>query len=404
MPKLKAIQRILHPDERAAWRVCATVTVRGELPMKRETPALPNGFRWTRRNCVRIASAASAVVLARITTEADLAFAQSVRPLTHVPPDAILINANENPLGPCAQACSAMADLGVRGGRYEYGMTTELLKTFAEMEGLKPEYVRAYAGSSEPLHYMVLAFTSPEKSLVMGDPAYEAPMQAASFSKAKILKVPLTKNYAHDVKAMVAADHGLHVMRIVFGQRHLQNLCFAKRRGLHRSLIRGISHDQALLGRRKGQHHVVQRLARAGIGAHILWLESLHFRECFQEFRCHSIFVAAAPDAKISHGRAGLRARAQGIFVGIDQNRIGRNVCERANSLSEGQIRFCCDAGQNHGGSSGGYPYKVSTGNTESIWKSRRFAFHRKFTSQACCSGHVPGRTLVWAQYTLDCF
>jgi len=53
---------------------------------------------------------------------------------------------------------------------------------------------------------MVLAFTSPEKSLVMGDPAYEAPMQAASFSKAKILKVPLTKNYAHDVKAMVAAD------------------------------------------------------------------------------------------------------------------------------------------------------------------------------------------------------
>ena len=174
--------------------------------MKRETPALPNGFRVTRRNFVRIASAASAVVLARITTEADLAFAQRVRPLTNVPPDAILINANENPLGPCAQACSAMADLGVRGGRYEYGMTTELLKTFAEMEGLKPEYVRAYAGSSEPLHYMVLAFTSPEKSLVMGDPAYEAPMQAASFSKAKILKVPLTKNYAHDVKAMAAAD------------------------------------------------------------------------------------------------------------------------------------------------------------------------------------------------------
>src|SRR5882757_3706072 len=182
--------------------------------MKRETPALPNGFRVTRRNFVRIASAASAVVLARITTEADLAFAQRVRPLTNVPPDAILINANENPLGPCAQACSAMAELGVRGGRYEYGMTTELLKTFAEMEGLKPEYVRAYAGSSEPLHYMVLAFTSPEKSLVMGDPAYEAPMQAALYSKAKVHKVPLTKNYAHDVKAMVAADPNAGVLYI----------------------------------------------------------------------------------------------------------------------------------------------------------------------------------------------
>jgi len=182
--------------------------------MKRETPVLPNGYRVTRRSFVRIASAASAVALARITTEADLAFAQRVRPLTNVPADAILINANENPLGPCAQACSAMADLGVRGGRYEYGMTTELLKTFAEIEGLKPEYVRAYAGSSEPLHYMVLAFTSPEKSLVMGDPAYEAPMQAASYSKARILKVPLTRNYAHDVKAMVSADPNAGVLYI----------------------------------------------------------------------------------------------------------------------------------------------------------------------------------------------
>src|SRR5258708_12611790 len=163
MPKLKAIQRILRPYKRAARHVCATATLRGELPMKRETPALPNGFRVTRRNFVRIASAASAVALARITTEADLAFAQRVRPLTNVPPDAILINANENPLGPCAQACSAMADLGVRGGRYEYGMTTELLKTFAEMEGLKPQYVPPYPAPTNPLTYMVLPFTSPDK-------------------------------------------------------------------------------------------------------------------------------------------------------------------------------------------------------------------------------------------------
>src|SRR6202040_3596898 len=182
--------------------------------MKPETLALPNGNRVTRRTFVRIASAASTVALAPITTEADLAFAQRVPPPTNVPADAILINANENPLGPCAQACSAMADLGVRGGRYEYGMTQELLKTFAEIEGLKPEYVRAYAGSSEPLHYVVLAFTSPEKSLVMGDPAYEAPMRAASDSKARLFKVPLTKNYAHDVKAMVGADPNAGVLYI----------------------------------------------------------------------------------------------------------------------------------------------------------------------------------------------
>jgi histidinol-phosphate aminotransferase len=173
--------------------------------MQRETLALPKGYRVSRRSFVRIASAASAVALARITTEADLAFAQR-RIARDIPADAILLNANENPLGPCAQACSAMSELGAKGGRYEFGLTQELVKIFAEIEGLKTEYVRAYAGSSEPLHYAVLAFTSPEKSLVMGDPAYEAPMRAASYSKAKVFKVPLTKNYAHDVKAMVGAD------------------------------------------------------------------------------------------------------------------------------------------------------------------------------------------------------
>src|SRR5258707_6504619 len=181
--------------------------------MQRETLAQPNEYRVSRRRFVRIASAASAVALARITTEADLAFAQR-RIARDIPADAILINANENPLGPCAQACSAMADLGAKGGRCEFGMTQELVKTFGESEGLKPEYVRAYAGSSEPLHYAVLAFTSPERSLVMGDPAYEAPMRAASYSKAKLLKVPLTKNYAHDVKAMVSADPNAGVLYI----------------------------------------------------------------------------------------------------------------------------------------------------------------------------------------------
>jgi histidinol-phosphate aminotransferase len=99
-----------------------------------------------------------------------------------------------------------MAAVAPKGGRYKFELTQELIKTFADIEGLKPEYVRAYAGSSEPLHYTVLAFTSPEKSLVMGDPAYEAPTRAAAYSGAQIRKVALTKDYAHDVKAMATAD------------------------------------------------------------------------------------------------------------------------------------------------------------------------------------------------------
>jgi len=79
-------------------------------------------------------------------------------------------------------------------------------ETLAEMESLKPTYVQAYAGSSAPLHQAVIAFTGPEKAFVTADPGYEAGENAAKFIGAKVIRVPLTKTYAHDVKAMAAAS------------------------------------------------------------------------------------------------------------------------------------------------------------------------------------------------------
>jgi histidinol-phosphate aminotransferase len=125
--------------------------------------------------------------------------------------DAVMIDSNENPLGPCATAREAVVDQVSQGGRYLGWMTDDLEKTFAGMEGLKREYVRAFPGSGGPLHYSVLAFTSPTKSYVTADPGYESGMHAAKISGARVLKVGLTKAYAHDVKAMLAAapDAGL---------------------------------------------------------------------------------------------------------------------------------------------------------------------------------------------------
>jgi len=55
------------------------------------------------------------------------------------------------------------------------------------------------------LHWSVLAFTSPTRPLVTADPGYEAGESAARFVGAKVIRVPLTKAYAHDVKAMASA-------------------------------------------------------------------------------------------------------------------------------------------------------------------------------------------------------
>ena len=165
---------------------------------------LSNG---SRRTFLQLSAAATAAMAFRIATEASLAAEE--RNVFH--PGAVVIDANENPLGPCEAARKAIVDMAAQGGRYSYWLKEEFIKTFAEMESLKPEYLRVFPGSSEPLHYSVLSFTSPAKSYVTADPGYEAGMRAANVSGARTVKTPLTKTYAHDVKAMLAAapDAGL---------------------------------------------------------------------------------------------------------------------------------------------------------------------------------------------------
>jgi histidinol-phosphate aminotransferase len=150
-----------------------------------------------------------------ILTEATLADAKLASQGAVLPPDAVIINANENPLGPCKAACEAIAQIAPLGGRYDrLGEQDQFIQTFAAQHGLKPENVAVYAGSSEPLYYTVMAFTSPTRGLVIADPSYEAPMAAAMAVGAKIHKVALTAEVAHDVKAMVAADPSAGVIYI----------------------------------------------------------------------------------------------------------------------------------------------------------------------------------------------
>jgi len=178
-----------------------------------EDPIGCSGF--SRRTFFRFAAGASAVASMPILTEAHLALAQ--RPHFSDPNVGIHIDANENPLGPCNAARQAMIDIVPRGGRYLMDMEEDLTATFAKMEGLDPESVMAFAGSSEPLHYTVLTFTDKSKPLVVADPGYEAPMWAAKIAGADVLKVPLAdpKGEAkHDIKAMLAASSNPGVIYI----------------------------------------------------------------------------------------------------------------------------------------------------------------------------------------------
>ena len=169
-----------------------------------EKNILSRGF--SRRQMARIASVLTAGASLPFYNEA--AFAQRAQ-RGAMPPDAVRISSNENPLGPSKEALEAIYEIAKYGGRYSpHGEQQELVKVAAVVEGVKPEYVTPYAGSSDPLHRAVCAFTSPTRSYVMGDPGYMAGAGTAEFIGAKVHKIPLRKDYSHDVQAMLkAAPH-----------------------------------------------------------------------------------------------------------------------------------------------------------------------------------------------------
>jgi histidinol-phosphate aminotransferase len=158
-----------------------------------------------RRTFLQLSAAAAAL---RFVTEPMLAAAARHQPFSK---DAVMIDSNENPLGPSQPARDAVSTIIPLGGRYLDNLTDELIHTFAQQEGLKPDCIQAFAGSTPPLRFTVVAFTSPQRSYVGADPGYEAGPFTAEAMGARVVKVPLTKTYAHDVKAMIAAapDAGL---------------------------------------------------------------------------------------------------------------------------------------------------------------------------------------------------
>lgn len=157
----------------------------------------------TRRAFGRIATLLTAGATLPFYNESALAQLSVIKGM---PADAVKINANENPLGPCAEAAEAIRNIVSNGGRYMFETGEELAQTLAEQEGLRESYLQVFAGSSDPLHRMVLAYCSKDRPFIVADPGYEAGGRAAAYVGARVIQVPLVaETKAHDVKAMLAA-------------------------------------------------------------------------------------------------------------------------------------------------------------------------------------------------------
>jgi histidinol-phosphate aminotransferase len=176
------------------------------------TPELKQDFLsrgFSRRNFGRIAGiiAGGAAALPMFS---EFSFAQVAVDNRKLPAGAVKIDANENPYGPCQESRDAISAILPNGGRYMFYFPGELQELLGSQESVKQNYVQIHDGSSAPLLNAVLAFTSPTRPFVMADPGYEAGGEAANYIGAKTIRIPLMKDYAHDVKAMAAVpDAGL---------------------------------------------------------------------------------------------------------------------------------------------------------------------------------------------------
>jgi histidinol-phosphate aminotransferase len=123
------------------------------------------------------------------------------------PSAKVRIGANECWTGPLAPGQAAAAAIIASGNRYEpHDERGDFIRAVSKVEGVPADHVAPWPGSSDPLSRAVVTFCSPTRGLVTADPTFELAGRTAKWLGAPVKAVPLTPDYAHDVKAMVAAD------------------------------------------------------------------------------------------------------------------------------------------------------------------------------------------------------
>jgi histidinol-phosphate aminotransferase len=141
----------------------------------------------------------------------------------------VRLSSNENPYGPSPQALKAMTKAFELAWRYPDEHTDILIETIAKMNNVDGDQIALGNGSGEILKVCASAFTGPTTesskpielakptrgpalefvpgrgTLVVADPTFEAILNHARVNRANVVKVPLTKTYAHDLPRMLAA-------------------------------------------------------------------------------------------------------------------------------------------------------------------------------------------------------
>ena len=118
----------------------------------------------------------------------------------------IRLDRNENPFGPSQKVAETLRSASSTVNRYPASECEKLSEQIAAFHRVNPAQVLLGCGSTDILRMAALAFLGPGKQLVQASPTFEAMEHYAQPTGAEVVRVPLAKDFAHDLDAMAA--HG----------------------------------------------------------------------------------------------------------------------------------------------------------------------------------------------------
>jgi histidinol-phosphate aminotransferase len=147
-----------------------------------------------------LAGAAASLGVSAPATDAEGALQEMNAPGAY-PEGAVLLNFNENPLGPSPRAVERILKGGLeRAHRYnDIGPATEAI---ARHHGVSPKQVLLGCGSTEFLHISPWTFLRGGGSLLLPNPTYDWSAGVAEAMGAKVVRVPLGPQGETDVAAL----------------------------------------------------------------------------------------------------------------------------------------------------------------------------------------------------------
>ena len=122
------------------------------------------------------------------------------------------LDSNENAYGLSPRVRQAIQEAIGQAHRYPDAARREFSELVAQKHRVSTEQVLIGCGSVELLQAAARAFTGPKKKVVLASPTFEVIGRAAEALGAQVVRVPLTKDFAHDVSAMreqLGEDTGL---------------------------------------------------------------------------------------------------------------------------------------------------------------------------------------------------